>query len=148
MPFLFKNFLSQPFLSISLPLRYFIQSHHPHEFNLLSYSNKPTSPTTITLRIFISSSQPNYLNSETNKTHVVIQGLFQTSGAWVRSSGPIFFKKQHFVCLHPVKNVIITISNKNIIFKNQATRLGAKNAPNKSLEQALKEQVFIEYESQ
>ena len=46
------------------------------------------------------------------------------------------FKKEHFVCLHwPSKPMLFwAISNENIVFKTQGTRLGAIVVPKIDLE--------------
>ena len=54
-------------------------------------------------------------------------------GAFFRAN---VLKKGHFVCLHPLNRCHFTqpISNENIFFKTQGTRLGAIVTPNKGLE--------------
>ena len=48
--------------------------------------------------------------------------------------GTIFFKKDFLFACTPMQMSFLTISNKNIFFKNQGTRLGVIIAPNKGLE--------------
>ena len=48
--------------------------------------------------------------------------------------GTIFFRKDVLVACTPMQMSFLTISNENIFFKNQGTRLGVIIAPNKGLE--------------
>ena len=52
--------------------------------------------------------------------------------------GGIFYEKMAFCLLAPSKQLtFLTVSNENICFKTQGTRLGAIVAPNKGLGQDL-----------
>ena len=65
----------------------------------------------------------------------MISGLFYT---WVRLFRVLFLKKIAFCLLAPPKQMsFLTISNENVLFKTQGTRLGAIIAPNKGLEKVL-----------
>ena len=48
--------------------------------------------------------------------------------------GTIFFRKDFLFACTPMQMSFLTISNENIFFKNQGTRLGVIVAPNKGLE--------------
>ena len=51
--------------------------------------------------------------------------------------GRTFSKKAFYLLVPPKQMLFLTIANENNFFKTQITRLGARVAPNKGLEQGL-----------